>query len=62
MTEYDIELLKELVGLPNEITGWGAAMSLSIEYLRENGYVFGSFYIVITEKGKDCLRELGYEI
>jgi hypothetical protein len=62
LTEYERDLLRYLAGLPNTIKGWGAAMSVAIEYLHGQKLVSrertaeGIRY-VITDAGYAALAE-----
>jgi len=56
LTEYDIQVLRELNGEKVEGLCWGAAMSVTCSYLKKLGFAQGTYEI--TEKGKNYLKEL----
>jgi hypothetical protein len=57
MTEYDRRVLAEIAE-PGSQEGlaWGAAMSVSLEYLRGKGYVTRSTTPQITGAGREALK------
>lgn len=63
MTEYDVKILRELNGEPQEGLAWGAAMGVCIEDLYGSGYVAremrdGTLTYFLSDKGKAYLDGL----
>lgn len=56
LCDYEISLLRELVtGVPQDLS-WGAAMSVSIEYLSGSGYLTRGPNYKVTQKGIDFIK------
>lgn len=58
----DLDILRHLTGADVPGLAWGAAMSVSISYLENCGFVSrevaeGATRYVITKEGRECLRE-----
>ena len=58
ITDYDVQILRELNGETVEGLRWGAAMANSCEFLRNIGYAEGNYRI--SKKGKEFLKVNGY--
>jgi hypothetical protein len=57
LTETDVRVLRTLSGQEGGITGWGAAVGASIEFLRGAGYAIkGHSKIEITDAGRAALQ------
>ena len=56
LTDYDIKVLREIAGEPQEDLRWGAAMSAAIETLWGHGLVTRSFSPKITDAGREYLE------
>lgn len=55
LNHHEIEVLRILNGEDIPGWGWGAAMAVCCEHLKEHGYAKGCYDI--TDKGKNFLKE-----
>jgi hypothetical protein len=58
VSEFELKVLREVNGEPQEGLQWGAAMSAAIEFLQADGLVTRGSDIRITEKGKKLINGL----
>lgn len=60
LNQYELLILRYLNGesVDNLSWSWGAAMGAAVEFLREFGYIKGFFNIIITNKGKEYLKNV----
>jgi hypothetical protein len=58
LTDYEVKVLKECNGEPQDDLRWGAAMSVTLEYLRGDGYLQGYSKVTTTDKGRDYLNHI----
>jgi hypothetical protein len=56
MTDMDVDVLRILNGEDVHGYVWGAAIAVTLEYLKGRGYAHGCYEI--TEKGKRALQAL----
>lgn len=55
LLDFEKEVLKCVAGRENNIEGWGAAVSVALEFLQSHGLVTKGTSPVLTTKGEDYL-------
>lgn len=62
MSRTDLDILRHLTGANVPGLAWGAAMSVSLDYLEGHGLVSrevdqGAVRYLITKEGRECLKQ-----
>ena len=59
LSDYELKVLKECNGEVQDGIIWGAAMSITIEFLQRLGFITIGSPTIITDKGKEYLKSNG---